>query len=191
MGYAFWQSYVTRCKKAERSLAVGFVMQTMFTLRLFKPADLEHVMHINKLCLPENYAPFFFMDLYKRFPKTFVVAEENGEVVGYVMCRIETAFPGFGLFGAAKKGHVISIAVLPSHQHQGIGFALMKEVMKAMVEYDAKKCFLEVRASNTAGVSLYRKMGFEVKRMIRGYYADGEDAYVMSRELPFESGGET
>lgn len=167
-------------------LAAGLTMQTMFTLRLFEPADLERVIHINKLCLPENYSPFFFMDLYKRFPKTFVVAEEDGEMVGYVMCRIETPFPGGGLLGVAKRGHVISIAVLPNCRRRGVGFALMKEAMKAMVEYDAKECVLEVRTSNTAGVGLYKKMGFMVKRTIRGYYADGEAASLMVRKLPFE-----
>lgn len=167
-------------------LAGGLIMQTMFTLRLFKPADLEHVMRINKLYLPENYSSFFFMDLYERFPKTFVVAEEDGEVVGYVMCRIETPFPGVGLFGIAKRGHVISIAVLLNYRRRGVGFALMKEAMEAMVEYDAKDCVLEVRTSNTAGVGLYKKMGFKIKRTIRGYYADGEAACVMARKLPFE-----
>lgn len=167
-------------------LAAELIMQTMFTLRLFKPADLERVIRINKLCLPENYSSLFYMDLYERFPKTFVVAEEDGEVVGYVMCRIETPFPGVGLFRIAKRGHVISIAVLPNCRRRGVGFALMKEAMKAMVEYDAKECVLEVRTSNTAGVGLYRKMGFRVKRTIRGYYADGEAACVMGRKLPFE-----
>jgi len=172
-------------------LAAGVIMQTMFTLRLFKPADLGHVMHINKQCLPENYSPLFFMDLHERFPKAFVVAEEDGEMVGYVMCRIETPFPGGSLLGIAKRGHVISIAVLPNCRRRGVGFALMKEAMKAMVEYDGKECVLEVRASNTAGVGLYRKMGFRVKRTIRGYYADGEAACVMVRTLPFEPSSAT
>jgi ribosomal protein S18 acetylase RimI-like enzyme len=28
-------------------------------------------------------------------------------------------------------------------------------------------------------------MGFEIIRTIRGYYADGEAAYMMARKLPF------
>ena len=166
-------------------------MQTMFTLRLFRPTDLEPVMRINKSCLPENYSSLFFTDLYRRFPKTFVVAEENGEVVGYVMCRIETPFPGVGLLGVAKKGHVISIAVLPKCRRRGVGSALMRKAVEAMVEYKAKQCVLEVRTSNTAGVGLYRRMGFHVKRTIHGYYADGEAACVMARKLPFESSSAT
>ena len=125
------------------------------------------------------------MNLYQRFPETFIVAEENGEVVGYIMCRIETGIPSFKLLGITRKGHVISVAVLPENQRKGIGQALMREAMEAMVNYKAKECYLEVRASNVPAVNLYRKMGFEVARTIRGYYADGEVAYVMARKLPF------
>jgi len=126
------------------------------------------------------------MDLYERFPETFIVAEEDGELVGYVMCRIETGIPSFRSIRIMKRGHVISIAVLPKHQRQGVGYALMQEAMKAMLHYNAKECYLEVRTSNIPAVDLYKKMGFDIARTIRGYYADGEDAYIMSRKLPFE-----
>jgi len=142
-------------------------------------------MHINRVCLPENYTTFFFMNLYQRFPETFIVAEENGDVVGYIMCRIETGIPSFKLLGITRKAHVISVAVLPEHQREGIGYALMREAMEAMLNYKAKECYLEVRASNMPAVNLYRKMRFEVIRTITGYYADGEAAYMMARKLPF------
>jgi len=125
------------------------------------------------------------MNLYQRFPETFIVAEENGKIVGYIMCRIETGISSFKLLGIAKKGHVISIAILPEHHREGIGSALMQEAMKAMVTYKAKECYLEVRTSNLSAVNLYRKIGFEVARTAKGYYADGEAAKVMAKKLPF------
>lgn len=160
-------------------------MQTQFMIRRFQRSDLEQVMQINRICLPENYSVSFFLSLHEKFPATFIVAEEDGEVIGYVMCRIENGLPGFGLFGIRRKGHVVSIAVLPKHQRKGIGYALMQEAMKGMVGHKAKECYLEVRTSNTAAVNLYKKMGFEIARIMRNYYADGEDAYVMSTKLPF------
>ena len=160
-------------------------MQTTFTLRRFNSSDLEKVMYINRVCLPENYTNFFFLNLHKRFPETFLVAEEKEEVVGYVMCRIETRLPGFRI-GIWKKGHVISIAVLPEHQRHGVGYALMRETMRSMLLYNAKECFLEVRSSNMPAVNLYKKMGFEIRRTLRGYYSDGENAYMMAIKLPFE-----
>jgi len=159
------------------------MVQTTFSQRRFQPADLEKIMHINQVCLPENYSSYFFMDLYERFPETFIVAEVYGELVGYIMCRIETGLPDFGLLGISKRGHVISIAVLPEHQRSGIGQALMEEAMSAMRTHKAKDCYLEVRVSNTPAINLYKKLGFETLRTVHGYYADGEAAAIMTRKL--------
>jgi len=160
------------------------VLEVNYKVRRFKTSDLEGVIQINRACLPENYTSLFFMNLYKRFPETFIVAEANREIVGYIMCRIETGIPSFKLLGITRKAHVISIAVLPNHQQKGIGYALMREATQAMVNYRAKECYLEVRESNLPAVGLYKKLGFEIARTARNYYANGEDAFVMARHLP-------
>jgi ribosomal-protein-alanine N-acetyltransferase len=159
------------------------MVQTVFSLRRFQPDDLDKVMRINQVCLPENYSTYFFMELYERYPETFIVAEIAGEMAGYIMCRIETGLPDFGLLGITKRGHVISIAVLPEYQRKGIGEALMREAMVAMRKYKAKDCYLEVRVSNFQAIGMYKKLGFETSRTVGGYYADGEDAAIMTRKL--------
>ena len=161
-------------------------MQETFKLRKFAMNDLQSVMQINRVCLPENYTDYFFIDLYRRFPETFLVAEENGEVMGYIMCRMELGLSNFGFSGLIKKGHIVSVAVLPQYRNKGIGQALVTEAMEGMRLYNAKQCFLEVRTTNTPAVNLYKKLGFKITRTIHGYYVDGEDAYVMSRELPLK-----
>ena len=158
-------------------------MQKTFKLRRFEPGDLDAVTEINRAALPENYTDFFFIDLHRRFPETFVVAEENGQVVGYIMCRIEVGLSNFGFSGLVKKGHVVSIAVLPSYRRKQIGEALMKKAMEGMLQYSAKQCYLEVRVTNAPAINMYRKLGFEITRTIKGYYADNEDAHVMSFRL--------
>jgi ribosomal-protein-alanine N-acetyltransferase len=158
-------------------------MQQTFKLRKFKPDDLQSVMHINRLCLPENYMDFFFMDLHERFPETFIVAEEDGKIVGYIMCRIEVGLASIGLGGLIRKGHVVSIAVLPKGRRKGVAQALITQAIKGMTYYKAKLCYLEVRVTNHPGVSLYKKLGFEVSRTLTGYYSDGEDAFMMSKKL--------
>ena len=42
---------------------------------------------------------------------------------------------------------------------------------------------LEVRASNTAAIALYTKVGFEKVTVKTGYYKDGEDAIYMVKGL--------
>jgi ribosomal-protein-alanine N-acetyltransferase len=158
-------------------------MQQTFKLRKFTPDDLQSVMQINRVCLPENYTDVFFIDLHQRFPETFIVAEEDGKIVGYVMCRIEVGLASFSLGGLIRKGHVVSIAVLPQGRRKGVAQALMTTAMDGMRHYKAKQCYLEVRVTNAAGVALYKKLGFDVSRTSNGYYSDGEDAYVMSKKL--------
>jgi ribosomal-protein-alanine N-acetyltransferase len=102
------------------------------------------------------------------------------------MCRVELGLSNFGFGGIIKKGHVVSVAVLPQYRRKGIGEALITEALKGMRLYNAKQCFLEVRVTNAPAVDLYKKLGFQVTRTVHGYYADGEDAYVMSRELKRE-----
>jgi len=154
-----------------------------FNLRKFEPDDLQDVMRINRVCLPENYTDMFFMDLHERFPQTFIVAEENNELMGYIMSRIEVGLSNFGLGGLIRKGHVVSLAVMPQARRKGVAAALLNAVMAGMCEYKAKQIYLEVRVTNEAGVNLYKKVGLDVVRTIPGYYSDGEDAYVMSKKL--------
>jgi ribosomal-protein-alanine N-acetyltransferase len=161
----------------------GETMQQTFTLRKFVPDDLQSVMQINRVCLPENYTDFFFVDLHQRFPETFIVAEDDGKVSGYIMCRIEVGLSNYGFGGLIRKGHVVSIAVMPLSRRKGMASVLIKKALEGMEYYKAKQCFLEVRVTNESGITLYKKLGFEVTRTINGYYSDGEDAYVMTKRV--------
>ena len=158
-------------------------MLETFKLRKFMPHDLQSVIQINRVCLPENYTDFFFLDLHERFPETFIVAEEDGKIAGYIMCRVEVGLSNFGLGGLMRKGHIVSIAVLPQSRRKGVAQALINATMDGMRYYKARQCYLEVRVTNTGGIALYKKLGFDVSRTIHGYYSDGEDAYVMSKKL--------
>ena len=92
-------------------------------------------------------------------------------------------FPGIGFHGLIKKGHIISVAVMTSHRRKGIGKALVSKAMESMRSYKAKQCFLEVRVTNKPAINLYRDLGFQAPKTIQNYYADSEDAYVMSINL--------
>jgi ribosomal-protein-alanine N-acetyltransferase len=155
-----------------------------YKIRKFKEEDLLRVVEINRLCLPENYSPFFFLELYKSYPETFIVAEHENKLIGYVMVRVETGFSDFHRFKITKKGHIVSIAVMPEHRLRGVGSALMITTLKNMVQhYKCHETYLEVRVSNLSAISLYKKLGYKEIRVIPHYYLDGEDALLMSREL--------
>ena len=144
---------------------------------------MEDVVHINWTCLPENYDNSFFLSIFYHFPKTFIVAKVSGKVVGYMMCRVETGFSDLRRFSMTRKGHVVSIAVLPEQRNRGIASALLEKALEGLRQYQATECFLEVRESNMIAIDLYKRYGFSVTRTMRGYYRDGESAYVMVKSL--------
>jgi len=156
-------------------------MKNSYTLRLFEPDDIKYIVSINQRCLPENYPDQFFLGLHYHAPNAFFVAEFEDEIVGYIMCRIERGISGFGRL-PAKKGHIVSVAVLPSIRRKGIGEALINAGMQGMSDYGVSEFFLEVRKSNEAAVAIYEKLGYTVRRVLRGYYRDGEDAYLMVKK---------
>ena len=155
-----------------------------YKIREFKPEDLDAVVRINRENLPENYPSFFFKIHYENFPKAFIVAEANGKVVGYIMCRVETG-KLYTRDGVGRQGHIVSLAVVPEMRRKGIGTSLMKRALEALYNvYKVDEYYLEVRVSNTPAISLYKKLGFKPAKVIRGYYLDGEDAYLMVKPAP-------
>ena len=153
------------------------------TLRRFTNADLDNVMNINRSCLPENYSTYFYLDIYKNCPDAFIVAEAEGRLVGYIMCRVESGFSDFGRMRPSRKGHIVSIAVMPEYRRFGIATSLMFSATSALATYGCSEAFVEVRVTNEPAIQLYKRIGFEIVRRVPRYYYDGEDAYVMSVQI--------
>ncbi|RLG01132.1 MAG: ribosomal-protein-alanine N-acetyltransferase [Thaumarchaeota archaeon] len=155
-----------------------------YLIRQASEEDLMSVININRVCLPENYTYFFFQTILRNYPKTFLVAEVDGKIVGYIMCRVERILSKFERFKFKRAGHVISIAVLPEYRNRGIASSLLSKAIDILKnEYRCEEVFLEVRVSNNPAISLYEKLGFSKVSTSRRYYLDGEDAYIMARRL--------
>ena len=153
-----------------------------FKVRLFEREDIDSVVSINRTCLPENYPDQFFLGLFHHAPKAFLVILKDEKIVGYIMCRIERGISSYSR-RPTKKGHIVSVAVDSECRREGLGTELIKAGMEGMQEYGAKEFFLEVRKSNESAISVYENLEFEIKRVLKGYYRDGEDAYLMVKQV--------
>lgn len=170
-------------------LVLNFGLQTAlrkvgdYVIRRCDERDLPAVIDINMAALPEHYSDYFFESILRELPEAFIVAELDGKIVGYIMCKIEFGFSNFRKLGFVKKGHVVSVAVLEEHRDKGVGKALMLEGINGVLQRKADEIYLEVRVSNGGAVKMYEKLRFETKSRLRSYYRDGEDAYLMALEL--------
>jgi ribosomal-protein-alanine N-acetyltransferase len=154
-----------------------------YTIRYAEASDVPAVIKVNAATLPEHYSDYFYYEILNEFPNTFIVAELGGEVVSYIMCRIEYGLSVMRRFGLARKGHIISIATLQEHRGKGVGTTLIQRAMEEMRKGGCKEVFLEVRVTNEEAVILYRKLAFQVNGTMQGYYKDGESAYLMAQQL--------
>lgn len=152
-------------------------------IRRCDPSDIIPVMEINLKTLPEHYSDYFYESLLAELPEAFLVAEIEKKLVGYIMCKIEYGFSNFKKLGFVKKGHVVSIAVLPENRQKGIGNALVEEAIAGVKLKKSDELYLEVRCSNNEAIRLYEKLGFIIKQRLKAYYRDGEDAYLMAIEF--------
>jgi ribosomal-protein-alanine N-acetyltransferase len=154
-----------------------------YVIRNCEEKDLPFVININILTLPEHYSDYFFSSILAELPEAFIVAEIKNQIVGYIMCKIEFGFSNFRKLGFVKKGHVVSVAVLEEHQGKGVGTALMFEGINGIIIRKSDEIYLEVRVSNESAVQLYKKLGFIIKSRLKSYYRDGEDAFLMAKDL--------
>lgn len=81
--------------------------------------------------------------------------------------------------------HVNNIASHTDFRKMGVGYGLMSAAVEEGERRGIRYVLLEVRASNQAAQSLYRKLGFSFVARRRDYYRlPTEDAFVMKLELP-------
>ena len=155
-----------------------------YQIRRCEKEDIPAVIRINMATLPEHYSDYFYYEILSEFPETFLVAELEDGLVGYIMCRVEYGFSQLRRLSLARKGHIVSIAVSEDHRAKGIGSSLVLATHDEMARKSATECYLEVRVSNEGAIALYEKLGYKSTGRLDAYYKDGEAALVMATRIP-------
>ncbi|KAK5779150.1 peptide alpha-N-acetyltransferase complex A subunit ARD1 PWA37_004003 [Arxiozyma heterogenica] len=104
------------------------------------------------------------------------------KLVGYVLAKMND---DPDQQNEPPNGHITSLSVMRTYRRMGLAEKLMRQALFALREvHDAEYVSLHVRQSNRAALHLYRDtLEFEVLKIEKGYYQDGEDAYAMKKVL--------
>jgi ribosomal protein S18 acetylase RimI-like enzyme len=70
-------------------------------------------------------------------------------------------------------GHVTQICVLPEYRRLRLGKALLAATVKNLVQRKFSALSLTVTEANTPAVELYRRLGFETKRVFDAFVWEG------------------
>lgn len=102
----------------------------------------------------------------------WLVCVDRGKVLGYV-----------GSQTVLEESDMMNIAVLPEARRAGIGERLILSLIELLKDRGSRSLALEVRASNTPAISLYKKLGFlQVGRRPNYYRGPREDALILRKE---------
>ncbi len=85
----------------------------------------------------------------KRNPDTCFVAENEGDIVGAILCGHD-----------GRRGYISHTAVSPNYQRQGIGHKLVEATLQALKEQGINKVNLVAFTRNKNGNAFWEKMGF-------------------------------
>jgi ribosomal-protein-alanine N-acetyltransferase len=137
------------------------------------PADLDEVMAIERASFRHPWSSSFFLQELQVACARSILAQIDNKIIGYVL---------FWLLQDEVDIH--NIAVHTGFRRQGIGQALLRQVVEQARRRHSSRVTLEVRVSNLAAQKLYESVGFISQGVRQGYYSDdGEDALLMALEL--------
>jgi len=145
----------------------------MLKIRLFKPEDVGPVMDLVSTALRENYPPDIYLDIHRWWKEGFLIAENSGQVIGFMACVVNA--PG--------QARVLMLAIDAPHRNQGIGTQLMTTFIRECAVRGMKSIELEVRHSNVAAIRFYKRHGFLISYSLDHFYTDGEDGYKMTKVI--------
>lgn len=143
-------------------------------------ADLDQVLAIEQRSYPLPWLRQHFSDeLNSPHALPLSAFDPTGRLVGYI-CPMQLL----------DEGHILNVAVDPDLRGCGVGRLLVQQVLDDCRAAGAAFVSLEVRVSNHAAISLYKKLGFaEVGRRKR-YYENGEDALMMEYVINMNAVGD-
>jgi N-acetylglutamate synthase-like GNAT family acetyltransferase len=93
--------------------------------------------------------------------KTSLVAEINGNVVGYMVST--TLYAGFGI---KKSAWIVAIGVHPDFMGQGIGLKLGQKICEIYKKNGVKTIYSSVLWDSTDVLSFFKKLGFQRSEFI-------------------------
>lgn len=143
-------------------------------LRPLTSEDLPRVLGIERSSFADPWSEALFRQELARDDRVWLVAEVDGEVVGYA-----------GLMIVGNDADLMDLAVASGHRGAGLSRALLWAVAREAAGRGVERLTLEVRPSNIEALGLYASCGFDTVGRRIGYYPEtGEDALVMrSRPL--------
>jgi ribosomal-protein-alanine N-acetyltransferase len=145
----------------------------VLSIRCVEPNDIFPVIALAFETLPERYNPSIFTQFYESYPEGFLVALDDGTIIGFLI----------GIKNTPNTARILMLAVKDAYRKKGIGSSLLSQFLKEMKHQNITGVELEVRTSNKRALKFYQDQGFLLQGTLQQFYQNGENAYSMRKEL--------
>lgn len=137
--------------------------------------DLESVHQIETLSFNDgSYPPFVLRQLFDISHEYFLIAEEEGKVIGYVLGNINKN---------TSQGWVLSLGVHPEARGKKLGKLLTKKLVDLLENDLSTEICLTVHPDNASAKKIYEDLGFKSVKTFDNYYNDLETRLLMKKQL--------
>lgn len=135
--------------------------------------DFNEIMEIEEKAFAYPYPIDLFIFDFEHHPYSeYYKLMLDDQIIGYC-----------GLWIIFEDVQITTISVHPDYQGKGYGDKMMEFIINYVKELGCRNITLEVRVSNNKAINFYKKHQFEIVGLRKQYYEDGEDAYLMKRDL--------
>jgi [ribosomal protein S18]-alanine N-acetyltransferase len=147
-------------------------MSSDFSIRLFRLSDMDRLLEIERSIFPRDaYDRNLFAEYFHMCGDLFLVLVRRGRICGYMLTCIR------------PRPEIVSIAVEPGERRKGAASLLLDSTLRRLRRRKVSRLNLMVRVRNYKAQKFYVKYGFVKVRMVRKYYDDGTDGFLMTKIL--------
>lgn len=140
-------------------------------ISLLTREDIPSLERIEKQSFSTPWGEKFFLEELENKNSVFFIARSGREVIGYA-----------GMSNILGEGFISRVAVDESARKRGVATALFEALDDYAFKNNMSYITLEVRAGNSAAISLYEKSGYKRFGLRKRFYTNPvEDALIYTK----------
>lgn len=153
--------------------SVGNSPEVTAVIRPMNESDIDRVTELEAVIFPDPWPRAAFVEQLKDDTWGALVAEADGEIIGYACYLL-----------VHNESHITNIGVEKIWRRKSVARRLLEHILEIVTSRGCEILLLEVRPSNAEARAFYAKHGFrELYRRPNYYRRPIEDALVMVRYL--------
>lgn len=146
----------------------------MHTVGHVRKLDLEDVLRLDLEVYGDNaYSYLMLRQFFDIAGELFLTCKDGkGDVIAYGVIA-----PSVN----SGSGWLLSLVVSLSHRREGIGTALVNQLLNKARHFALERIYLTVAPDNDAAISLYERLGFIIAQVEHHYFGRNDHRIVMWR----------